>query len=385
MVGERRQLGAADVPDHVLQQMVAAQLGATAPEVDVLRVDVEAVDYDLTAITTGGRWWVRGDARIDGRTVPWSFFVKVVQSWARSPLFETVPADIREMAAAGVPWRTEALVYRSDLAARLPDGLQMPAAHGVFDLDEASASIWLEEVAGPPAPVTWDLDRFRHAAHLLGRMAANPDVGELAHVGRDGWTVADYFHGRLTHQVVPMLQDPDVWRHPLLADTFDAELRDRLLTAADEAGAIVAELAAMPLLTGHGDACPNNLLPRPDGQPGFVLIDFGFWGARPVGFDLGQLLVGEVQLGRRPTTLLAPTDEVIVDAYVDGLRAEGTDIDTAVVRRAHALHLLIFTGLSTLPFEHFGAPPSDELVALAAERAALARFSLDLVETTPPV
>ena len=117
---------------------------------------------------------MRGDARVDGEVRPWSFFVKVVQSWSRSPLFEMVPEDIRDVAAASVPWRTEPLVYRSDLAARLPDGLLMPAAHGVFDLDDASASIWLEEVAAPPAPVTWDLDRFRHAAGLLGRVAANP-------------------------------------------------------------------------------------------------------------------------------------------------------------------------------------------------------------------
>jgi lysophospholipase L1-like esterase len=93
------------------------------------------------------------------------------------------------MAVASVPWRTEALVYRSDLAARLPDGLVMPAAHGVFDLDEGSASIWLEEVAEAPVEVAWDLDRFRLAAHLLGRLAASPGVSELADVGRDGWTV----------------------------------------------------------------------------------------------------------------------------------------------------------------------------------------------------
>jgi hypothetical protein len=385
MAGERTELGAADVDDDVLRAMVAARLGAPPSDVELLSVRIETVDYDLSAITTGGRWWVRGDARADGVTRPWSFFVKVMQSWSRSPLFEVVPEDIREMAAAGVPWRTESLVYRSDLAARLPDGLQMPAAHGVFDLDEASASIWLEEVVVPPAAVTWDLERFGLAAHLLGRLAASPAVAELADVGRDEWTVADYLNGRLTHQVVPMLRDPDVWHHPLMAGTFDAELRERLLAAADRAADHVAELDAMPKLTGHGDACPNNLLSRPDGGRGFVLIDYGFWGSRPVGFDLGQLLVGEVQLGRRPTSVLAATEHVIVDGYVEGLRAEGCHIEPDVVRRAHALQLLIFTGLSTMPFEHFGEPPSDELVALAVERAALSRFSLDLLDTTPPV
>jgi len=385
MAGRRAELGAVDVGDDVLAAMVATQLGWRPGDVELSGMTVDSVDYELTAITTGGRWWVRGEARVGAVTRRWSFFVKVVQSWSRSPLFETVPADVREMAAAGVPWRTEALVYRSDLAARLPEGLLMPAAHGVFDLDDASASVWLEEVPAPPAPVTWDLDRFRLAASLLGRLAASPAVAELADVGRDRWTVSDYLHGRLTHQVVPMLRDPDVWRHPLLAGTFDAELRGRLLTAAADVPDHVAELDAMAKLTGHGDACPNNLLPRPDGRPGFVLIDFGFWGSRPVGFDLGQLLVGEVQLGRRASAELAATEDVIVDAYVEGLRAEGCYIDADVVRRAHALQLLIFTGLSTLPFEHFDEPPSRALIALAAERAALSRFSLDLLASTPSI
>ena len=276
------ELGAADVDDDVLVAMVAAQLGVPPGDVELSSITIETVDYDLSAITTGGRWWVRGDARVDGNVRPWSFFVKVVQNWSRSPFFREVPEEVREMAAAGVPWRTEALVYRSDLAARLPAGLLMPSAHGVFDLDDASASIWLEEVAVPPAAVTWDLDRFALAGHLLGRLAASPAVGELADVGRDGWTVADYLHGRLTHQVFPMLQDPDVWRHPLMPP-FDAELRDRLLAAADGAADLVAELGAMPTLTGHGDACPNNLLPRPDAAPGFVLIDYGFWARGPSG------------------------------------------------------------------------------------------------------
>jgi hypothetical protein len=384
MAGGRGELGAADVDDDVLAAMVAAQLGVPVGDVELSSVTVETVDYDLSAITTGGRWWVRGRAGVDGDVRPWSFFVKVVQNWSRSPLFESVPEDIREMAAAGVPWRTESLVYRSDLAARLPDGLLMPSAHGVFDLDHDSASIWLEEVAVPPTAMAWDLDRFGLAARLLGRLAASPGVAELADVGRDGWTVADYLHGRLTHQVIPMLRDPDVWRHPLMGP-FDAGLRDDLLAAADVAAELVAELGAVPTLTGHGDACPNNLLPRVDGGPGFVLIDYGFWGVRPVGFDLGQLLVGEVQLGRRPASLLAATEDVIVDAYVEGLRVEGCDIAIDVVRRAHALQLLVFTGLSTIPFEHFGEPPSDALLALAAERAALSRFSLDLVDATSPL
>jgi hypothetical protein len=193
--------------------------------------------------------------------------------------------------------------------------------------------------------------------------------------------VRDYLDGRLGVQVLPLLRSDDVWQHPLVAGAFDDQLRDRLLVAADRAEAIVEELSAMPHLLSHGDACPNNLLagPEPDS---FTLIDFGFWNPAPVGFDLGQLLVGDVQIGQRSPTLLAPTESAIVPSYVEGLRAEASQIPEDVVRRAHALHLLLFTGYSALPFDHLGSPITPELEQVARDRAAVAAFSLDLLDAT---
>lgn len=112
------------------------------------------------------------------------------------------------------------------------------------------------------------------------------------------------------------------------------------------------------------------------------MIDFGFFMALPVGFDLGQLLVGEVQLGRGDGSDLAERGEACLASYVDGLAAEGLELDLATVRRAHALHLLVFSGLSAIPFEHLDAEPTDALRAMAATRAAIARHALDLVDQT---
>ncbi|MEO7421423.1 MAG: phosphotransferase [Ornithinibacter sp.] len=375
----REALGPADVTDEALTDLVATLVREPAAEVTVLSSRAEQVAYDLTAITTAGRYWVRGEAVVRGRTQPFCFFVKHVQSWGRSPLFSDVPVEVAAMAEAGVPWRTEPLVYRSDLAGRLPQGLRMPRAVGVFDLDEKSASVWMEEIT--PVPARWDAARFARAAHLLGRLAASPGVRERADVGEFEWTVRDYLSGRLTHQVVPMLRDPAVWAHPLMAMAFDDSLRIRLQTVADRAADLVEELAHLPLGTIHGDACPNNLLVSAD-PDGFVLIDYGFFGVGPIAFDLGQLLVGDVQIGRQPASTLPTVEASVLPSYVEGLRAEGCDIPLDLVRRAHALHLVLFTGLSALPFEHLGTEATPPLHHVAAERAALAAFCLDLLDTT---
>ena len=374
-MGTRDDLGTADVTDDRLAAMVATLLHED--EVELLDSRVEPVGYDLPSITTGGRWWVTGHAATSCAKVPFRVFVKLVQSWERSPFFQYVPEEYRELAVAGVPWKTEAQVYRSDLADRLPDGLTAPRALGVFDVDPLSSAIWIEEV--PERPATWDRARYERAAHLLGRLSGNRELAPLGDLRDVEWSLGTYVEGRVTVQVLPLLLGEDVWQHPLCA-AFDDELRERIRAAGRAATALAAEGDAFPRLLSHGDACPNNLLAAEDDD--FVLIDFGFWGAAPVGFDLTQLLVGEVQLGRRGTEDLAELDEALVTAYVAGLRAEGCEVPEEQVRRAHAICLLVMTGLSALPFDLFDAPLTPETHRVAAERAELARYALNLLDAT---
>ena len=378
----RAALGPADLTDVELLELVGTHLGEPPATLRLLSSAVEEVPYDLDAITTRSRHWVHGEVASPTGPRPFRFFVKQVQAWSHSPLFASVPAEVRPMAAAGVPWRTEPLVYGSDLADRLPAGLSMPRAARIDFLPDEAAAIWLPDVSRPSRP--WGPERVRRAAYLLGRLAASPRVAPLATVGEFAWQPADYVFGRVEHQVKPMLLDDGVWRHPLIAASFDAALRDRVLAALHDAPVLAAELAAYPVLTAHGDACPNNLLPGP-GDDDVVLIDFQFWNALPVAFDLGQLLVGDVQIGRGRADTLVETEAAIVPAYVEGLRAEGCDLPLAAVRRAHALQLALFSGISAVPFDllpRWNDDTAPALLELARKRAAVARFSMDLLDAT---
>lgn len=376
---DRTLLGPGDVSHAVLSNMVADLLGHEHSAVRLLSSRATPVAYDVVSITTSARHWVSGLALTPAGETSYRIFVKQVRAWHRSPEFASVPDEVRELAAASVPWRTEPLVYRSDLGDRLPAGLSMPRALGVFDLDAESTAIWLEEVSH--GDVVWDIARYERAAQLLGRLAASPAVARLADVGGFAWSVLQYVHGRLAHQVLPVLRRDDVWQHPLVAGAFSYELRERLRGVASRSIDLATELIGLPLATSHGDACPNNLLPAamPDA---FVLIDFGFWLPQPVGFDLGQLLVGDVQLGRRDPGDLAVRDEACLMAYVAGLAAEGLAVPTRTVRRAHALQLAIFSGLSAVPFELLDQPQTSALHRLAAARAAVATHSMDLLDAT---
>ncbi|MCW2759535.1 MAG: hypothetical protein JWO46_3281, partial [Nocardioidaceae bacterium] len=137
---DRTLLGPADISDERLADLVATSYDATAARLLCSRATV--VPYDQSTITTAGRFWVDGRAAVDGHDVPFRFFVKHMQSWGRSPEFavarQSIPPELVDWAIASVPWRTEALAYRSDLGARLPEGLTMPRAYAVDDLDACS-------------------------------------------------------------------------------------------------------------------------------------------------------------------------------------------------------------------------------------------------------
>jgi len=376
----RALLGPADVPDLRLAEMVAASLGV--PQVEVLACSAEVAAYDIEALTTAGRYWVRGTAGHDGVTHAFSFFVKVVQSWSRSPAFASVPESLREVAEASLPWRTEPAVYRSDLGDHLPQGLSMPRAYAVLDVDDESAAMWLGTVEADDAP--WGVRTFERAAYLLGRLAVSPLVVPLQAVGHHD-VVRGYAGGRVTHQVLPALRSDELWAHPLVAGAFGPELRARLLEAAESLPRLVAELDAAPLGTAHGDACPRNLLVARDAPDDFVLIDFGFWSRAPLGFDLSQLMLGELQLGQRPSSELAQLEEACLGAYVRGLRDEGCTVPIEIVRRAHALLMLLFWGLSSVPLEVLFGREGPGEADVVRERARAAEFVLDLVEATSPL
>lgn len=399
MAPHRREvLGDDDVSDAELAAIVADLWGV--PSVSLLDSVAETVAYDVPSILTGARTWVRGRATAGADASPdtdtedreFTLFVKRVHNWRHSPAFASVPADVAEWAASSLPWRAEPLVYASDLAERLPEGLAMPRGLRVEESEDETAVLWLEAVDSDPVP--WEPEDSVRAARLLGRLSGSARVAPLAAIDPQPWHIDAFVAGRLAFTVLPGLHDEATWAHPTVADHFGG-LREGLTAVAGRLEALAAEFAASPHLASHGDACPNNLLRR-EGDPGFTLIDFGFWRPQPVAFDLSQLLVGDIQIGRQDARDLPERAEACALAYAAGLADEGLEVPLEQVRRGHAVSLMLFNGLPSLPTEMLGEEAAleaaggvtDEFRAAfdhwARQRAGIARYALDVLARTEP-
>jgi hypothetical protein len=384
----REVLGDDDVSEDELARMVA-DLWAVG-SVELLDSTAEPVDYDVPSILTGARTWVRGHADAGDGPRDFTVFVKRVHHWRHSPAFAFVPPELAEWAADSIPWRSEPLIYGSDLAERLPDGLSMPRGLRVEERADQTAVLWIEAVRTDRVP--WTIDDSARAARLLGRLSGSARVAPLAAVDPQPWHIETFVAGRLAHTVLPGMHDEATWAHPVVAEHFGA-LREGLLATARHLDPLAHEFTTLRHLAAHGDACPNNLLRR-TGDPGFTVIDFGFWRPQPVGFDLSQLLVGDIQIGRQDASDLPERAAACIEAYAAGLADEGLTVSVDEVRRSHAVSLALFNGLPSLPIEMLaeeaalepaGALTDDFRASFehwARQRAAIARYSLDVLAST---
>ncbi|RYC13189.1 phosphotransferase [Nocardioides zhouii] len=389
-VHDRALLGDDDVDDADLAAMVADLW--EVPSVDLLDSVAQTVDYDIPSILTGARTWVRGRADAGDGPRDFTFFVKRVHHWRHSPAFAFVPPEMGDWARSAVPWRAEVLLYGSDLADRLPAGLSVPRALRVDDRPDETAVLWLEVVEHSTEP--WDRTTYVEAAGLLGRLSGGARVAEVADIDPLPWHIQYFVQGRIAQTVLPGLFDDATWQHELVAPHFSS-MRAELTAVANHLDPLAEEFAAMPHRAAHGDACPNNLLRRTSGE-GFTLIDYGFWRLQPVGFDLSQLVVGDIQIGRRDADDLPELAEACLTAYAAGLAAEGLDVPDAVLRRGHAVSLMLFNGLPSLPLELLaeaeqlaaaGELTDERRTAMdhwSRQRAAIARYALDVLARTNP-
>jgi Phosphotransferase enzyme family len=320
-----------------------------------------------------------------------AFFVKLVRNPRLWPGLSFLPGDAaRAEFIDYYPWQFELDIHEAGIGAVLPDGMRTPVLHHVVRADDEHLALWWEFIQQRPGP--WELADYRLAARLLGRLAARrragagvndalPAMARAAH--SRGSALRFYTHGRVLTLVLPVLQAGDIWRHPLLAEALraagDPGLPADMLALAGRLPRLLDTLDQLPQTYAHGDASPQNLL-LPAGEPGTIaVIDWGFGTPLPVGFDLGQLLVGLAHASPLEVSLLPAIDAEIFPAYLDGLAAEDYQVDPAQVRTGYLGSLAARSALCAIPAERLGSePPGPEIMALFVQRIRLTRFMLEL-------
>ncbi len=357
--------------------------------VDGVETRVTPVSYDWASPATAGLWRVDVQAGQQQDVTSRSYFVKLLRHPRLWPQLGQIPAALQQEFAGFLPWQFELDIYESGIGRVLPPGMRTPVLHHVKHIDADHVALWWEFVTERAEP--WRLADYRRAARLLGRLAARRRAGaeinlllpERARTSRPLEALRYYTEGRVLRGAVPMLAAGQIWCHPVVAAALrraaDPGLPADLLALGARLPGILDQLAALPLTYAHGDASPQNLLLPADDPGTVVVIDWGFGSLLPVGFDLGQLLVGLMHAGQAEPSELPGIDAVIFPAYLDGLRAENYEADPGQVREGYVGSMAARSALCALPVELLAsAAPGDEAEALFLRRLQLTRAMVDL-------
>ncbi|MCW2602553.1 MAG: aminoglycoside phosphotransferase [Pseudonocardiales bacterium] len=331
------------------------------------------VSHRISAPTTRSITRVRATVQDERGEATVSCIAKELQS-ARHGLPPHIPADARAQLDRVIPWRLEAQIYASDVAAVMPEGLRMPRCLGLFERPDDRALLWLEDVATQPR--AWTPEQTADAARQLGALAARrSSLPALELPG--GPFLEVYIANQLRSWALPALADDATWGHPSFAAPELQALRPRIDALAAGLDELVGRVRSVPVLMAHGDPTPMNLLSDGDG---LVLIDWGTSTPAPVGFDLLPLVFGRAEAGAAPAQELAGVLAVALPAYRAGLASEGFPVEhealaAAVVAMAQVRYA--FTGLPVMQLDE----PVDSAEATRSagvRRAAFVAAVLDL-------
>jgi Phosphotransferase enzyme family len=332
------------------------------------------IAYDWGSPVTAGLW--RVEVTSDGEPAC-TLFVKLVRHTRLWPMLSHLPDEASRAEFVGYyPWHYELDIHQVGIESVLPDGMRMPVLHHVARPDDER-------------PGGWELADYRLAARLLGQLAARRRAGAevnkaLPEVARNRASALRFYTSRrVISGVLPALHAGEIWHHPVLqaalGQAADPALQADMLALGERLPQLLDVLDDLPQTYAHGDASPQNLL-LPEDEPGTIaIIDWGFGTLLPVGFDLGQLLVGLAHARDTDLSQLPAIDAEIFPAYLDGLASEDYKVDPAHVRTGYIGSLAARSALCAIPAEQLGsAEPTDDTVTLFARRIRLTRLMLDL-------
>ncbi|MDB5079095.1 MAG: hypothetical protein JWP00_1019 [Chloroflexi bacterium] len=308
---------------------------------EILDWQINPIKFTIVNPITAGLFRISGTAQENTTISQWSMVLKILHPSAE------LPEKFWGSVNSAVYLKRELLVYRSELKASLPAGLEMPRLLGVLELPDNTEWLWIEDIIDC-YPSGWPLERYglagRHLGLFNGRYLTGlplPDYAWLTRQFLRGWV--GFFTDAPRMQRV---RDPATWDKLLVRAAFPTPIGERFLNLVAKSDLLIDMVERLPQVFCHMDANCGNLLARRDaeGHDQTVLIDWALTGLNGVGCELGQLIWGAI-----PNRVLnrdaGQLESLAFENYMAGLHEAGWSGDATIVRFGYLAYLFCVLGI----------------------------------------
>jgi hypothetical protein len=282
-----------------------------------------------------GLFRVQGVASDQGMDEFWSVILKVLQS----------PENVgwKDMGESDDPshwnyWKREPLVYRSGLLDNLPEGLAAPCCYAVEELPGNVSRLWLEDIQDMYQSA-WTLERYSLTARHLGRLNGK-------YINKNNYPEYPWLGRELNRQWLQMFDWKNLqWGHPAALSRYPEPDNNPFLQLLLQHERLLEKLDMLPKTISHGDTYPTNFMSRIDikGREQTVALDWALLGLQPLGYDLGQFVFGAIT--NLKEVIQIEVIDSLFEAYFQGLRDEGCNLDAKSVRFGFAVSAALRVGL----------------------------------------
>jgi hypothetical protein len=316
-----------DVPNNDLLKMIDARMLTSYVRRALNHDAAEVTDWQANepygAGLTSKIMRFAGIARDRGASLPWSLILKII----RPDEAGDDPTSLRY-------WKREALAYQSGLLDDLPGKIRAPRCYAVVERPGREVWLWLEEVADD-IKEKWSLDQYgnvaRHVGEFNGMFLENKSAFTYP------WMIKNQLRAWLGNEspTIP----PDILAHPLASRIYPPDVYEWMQGVWLEHDRWLAILERQPKTLSHLDVFRRNAFARRDAQSGLqtVLIDWAFVGSAAPGEEIAPLVAGSLNFLECDSAQAYQLDQIVFDAYLEGLRFAGWRGDLRAVRFAYAV------------------------------------------------
>jgi hypothetical protein len=227
-------------------------------------------------------------------------------------------------------WKREWLAFDSGLLASLPGQLRAPRPALTTQPSDDECWIWMEDIGGRTGSAL-ELKDYPRIAHALGTTQGAYASGDVR-LPDQAWLSRNWLRGwvDVCAQFVDTIRDDNRWHDARLASLLP--LRSRVIDLWDRREELFAIADEPPLTVAHWDFWPMNVHVDED----VVAIDWSQIGLSGITHDLDQLTIDTVWMHIRPDESLDVLEDLILPAYLEGLRESGCEVDAEQLHRWYA-------------------------------------------------